>query len=357
MGLALGITLGAIGFVRASVTPASVLGGADRWMLALTISQAVAAICLWGTLVGATLPLIFSRLGFDPGYASSPFVATFVDVTESSSISRSRPFGSTYEPLPTSRPVPHVDPTVTPISLRVLVCRIVPAVLLAAAAAGCGEDESARPSIRPSLSPTAIGAGSGAKMGPALNGGRSPAMAKVVKTGPFEKAFDVSASRSPPAGTRSRTQRPVRRPQFRIPTAQWSGQIDLFLKPRWRRCEYQSLDWPIPAPPGQRARRRKRQRRGRTAKWVDLQGDFVGGAMAAGAGSGPIERMLGAAIPLGPRDFYLKLTGSAAAVADVRDAFREFVRSARISSGGSSGKSRNRTPPIKTTTIAHSMIG
>lgn len=41
----------------------------------------VAAICLWGTLVGAMLPLMFKRLGIDPGYASSPFVATFVDVT------------------------------------------------------------------------------------------------------------------------------------------------------------------------------------------------------------------------------------------------------------------------------------
>ncbi len=27
------------------------------------------------------LPLMFKRLGIDPGYASSPFVATFVDVT------------------------------------------------------------------------------------------------------------------------------------------------------------------------------------------------------------------------------------------------------------------------------------
>jgi magnesium transporter len=81
VGIALGLTLGAIGFVRASMTPASVLGNADRWMLALVISQAVAAICLWGTLVGSMLPLAFKRLGFDPGYASSPFVATFVDVT------------------------------------------------------------------------------------------------------------------------------------------------------------------------------------------------------------------------------------------------------------------------------------
>jgi magnesium transporter len=51
------------------------------WHLAMVIAQAVAVICLWGTLVGSMLPLIFRRLGVDPGIASSPFVATFVDVT------------------------------------------------------------------------------------------------------------------------------------------------------------------------------------------------------------------------------------------------------------------------------------
>jgi magnesium transporter len=81
MGVALGVTLGAIGFVRAALTPQSVLGNADRWALAIVISMSVASICLWGTLVGSMLPLVFKRIGFDPGYASSPFVATFVDVT------------------------------------------------------------------------------------------------------------------------------------------------------------------------------------------------------------------------------------------------------------------------------------
>jgi magnesium transporter len=81
MGLVLGLTLGAIGFLRAAMTPATVLENANRWMLAMVIAQAVAVICLWGTLVGSMLPLVFKRLGFDPGYASSPFVATFVDVT------------------------------------------------------------------------------------------------------------------------------------------------------------------------------------------------------------------------------------------------------------------------------------
>jgi magnesium transporter len=53
----------------------------DRWRLALLIGLAVSAICVWGTFVGSMLPFIFKRLGYDPGVASSPFVATFVDVT------------------------------------------------------------------------------------------------------------------------------------------------------------------------------------------------------------------------------------------------------------------------------------
>ncbi len=81
MGLALGVTLGLIGFVRAWFTPESVLGNADRFLLALTIGQAVACVCLWGSLVGAMLPLALRALRFDPGFASSPFVATFVDCT------------------------------------------------------------------------------------------------------------------------------------------------------------------------------------------------------------------------------------------------------------------------------------
>jgi magnesium transporter len=53
----------------------------DRWTLAIIVSCAVAAICLLGTVVGALLPLLFKTLGFDPALASSPFVATAVDVT------------------------------------------------------------------------------------------------------------------------------------------------------------------------------------------------------------------------------------------------------------------------------------
>ncbi|MFN8571608.1 MAG: magnesium transporter, partial [Gemmatimonadaceae bacterium] len=73
-GVALGLPLGAIGFLRAlmwgSPTP-----------VALVVASALIAVVLVGTVVGAMLPLIFQRLGFDPAVASSPFVASLVDVT------------------------------------------------------------------------------------------------------------------------------------------------------------------------------------------------------------------------------------------------------------------------------------
>lgn len=81
MGVALGITLGIAGFFRGAVTGTVVLEGVSRWSMGWVVGLAVTGICLWGTLVGSMLPMFFKRLGFDPGYASTPFVATLVDVT------------------------------------------------------------------------------------------------------------------------------------------------------------------------------------------------------------------------------------------------------------------------------------
>jgi magnesium transporter len=88
MGLALGLTLGLIAGVRTYfLTSASLLDNpgdqppTDLVKLTLVISLAVFAICMYGTLIGSMLPLLFKRIGADPGMASSPFVATFVDVT------------------------------------------------------------------------------------------------------------------------------------------------------------------------------------------------------------------------------------------------------------------------------------
>ena len=39
------------------------------------------SVASFGSLVGAMLPFLLRRLGFDPATASAPFVATLVDVT------------------------------------------------------------------------------------------------------------------------------------------------------------------------------------------------------------------------------------------------------------------------------------
>ena len=72
-GLVLGAFLGAIGFGRALMWG----NGTDvAWVVAFTLLFVVVT----GTIVGAMLPLLFTRVGFDPAIASSPFVASLVDV-------------------------------------------------------------------------------------------------------------------------------------------------------------------------------------------------------------------------------------------------------------------------------------
>ena len=41
----------------------------------------VVLVVVVGTVVGSMLPLLLHRVGFDPAVASSPFVASIVDVT------------------------------------------------------------------------------------------------------------------------------------------------------------------------------------------------------------------------------------------------------------------------------------
>jgi len=72
-GLVLGAFLGAIGFARAMMWGN---GYAIAGVVALTLTGVVVV----GTIVGALLPLVFTKVGFDPAIASSPFVASLVDV-------------------------------------------------------------------------------------------------------------------------------------------------------------------------------------------------------------------------------------------------------------------------------------
>jgi magnesium transporter len=85
--LILGLMVGAIGLVRVNVF------GAFGWfkegspeqnhfaILAVAIASTLVCVVLWGSIMGAMLPMILKKLGFDPAGSSTPFVATLVDVT------------------------------------------------------------------------------------------------------------------------------------------------------------------------------------------------------------------------------------------------------------------------------------
>lgn len=81
-GLFLGTVLGVIGFFRVSIWSLFTNLYGEHWLLiAVTIGLSLIGVVLWGTLSGATFPLILRRLGIDPATSSAPLVATVVDVT------------------------------------------------------------------------------------------------------------------------------------------------------------------------------------------------------------------------------------------------------------------------------------
>jgi len=81
-GFALGAVLGTIGLVRILAWHA--IGGSygvHYAVVAATVASSLVGVVLWGSVIGAMLPFVLRRLGFDPASASAPFVATVVDVT------------------------------------------------------------------------------------------------------------------------------------------------------------------------------------------------------------------------------------------------------------------------------------
>jgi magnesium transporter len=81
--LMLGTILGTIGVLRVMIWQFAGWAdyGARAEALAWTVGFALLGVVTVGTLVGAVLPFVLRRLGFDPATASAPFVATIVDVT------------------------------------------------------------------------------------------------------------------------------------------------------------------------------------------------------------------------------------------------------------------------------------
>lgn len=81
-GLALGVILGVIGVLRILLWPDAEHVYSEHYVgVGLAVGASVAGVVLWGATMGAMLPLLLHRAGFDPASASAPFVATLVDVT------------------------------------------------------------------------------------------------------------------------------------------------------------------------------------------------------------------------------------------------------------------------------------
>jgi magnesium transporter len=82
-GVLLGCLLGCVGFLRIVLWQHWGLSqyGNEYMLIGLTICCSLIGVVAWGTLAGATLPFLLKACGTDPATASTPFVATLVDVT------------------------------------------------------------------------------------------------------------------------------------------------------------------------------------------------------------------------------------------------------------------------------------
>lgn len=81
-GLTLGSMLGVMGVVLVYLgSIAGVVNSPAPGRVSFVVGTAVVGCVLWGTLLGAILPLVLKRLGFDPAVASAPLVATIMDAS------------------------------------------------------------------------------------------------------------------------------------------------------------------------------------------------------------------------------------------------------------------------------------
>lgn len=81
-GIFLGSILGALGFLRIAFFHLfSDSYGVEWALIAETICLSILGVILWGTLVGAMLPLCLRRCGLDPAISSAPFVSSIISLT------------------------------------------------------------------------------------------------------------------------------------------------------------------------------------------------------------------------------------------------------------------------------------
>jgi magnesium transporter len=80
-GLVLGLLLGAVGFLKIWLLPGPAANqNVEIVGISSVVGLSILGVVLWGTIIGSMLPFVLRFSGFDPASASTPFVATLVDV-------------------------------------------------------------------------------------------------------------------------------------------------------------------------------------------------------------------------------------------------------------------------------------
>ena len=74
-----GITLGVVNFVKTMLIDFRCVFSGTNLLTATIVSLTLALIIPVANLIGASLPLLAKRLGFDPAVMASPFITTIVD--------------------------------------------------------------------------------------------------------------------------------------------------------------------------------------------------------------------------------------------------------------------------------------
>ena len=80
VGVMAGLGVGAATFIKVVCIDRILLGNPDVTVLvALAVSLSLALTIIFAKLIGAALPILAKRLGFDPAVMASPFITTLVD--------------------------------------------------------------------------------------------------------------------------------------------------------------------------------------------------------------------------------------------------------------------------------------
>lgn len=80
VGIMCGATLGAVAFLKVIFIDKWIMQNPEvTFSVALSVSAAVALTIITAKLIGAVLPLIAKKIGFDPAVMASPFITTLVD--------------------------------------------------------------------------------------------------------------------------------------------------------------------------------------------------------------------------------------------------------------------------------------